>query len=164
MAPARDKSEGTGDPPAYLRIRVMGAPSSKERAVVLFGLEPAGDVGTDVLVRLPTRGAVGIGRLPIDGARRASWTGPWIGVFDANLSRSNSRIVYAEDGYLLEDLKSAGGTFVNDEKLSSGRPHLLQHGDVIHLGPPATGGTAVFLREQGLGAPRTLPSSPEGSF
>jgi serine/threonine protein kinase len=53
---------------------------------------------------------------------------------DARVSRRHARIVHRDpSSYLLEDLGSANGTFLNEEKLS--QPTLLRTGDMIRVGP-----------------------------
>jgi pSer/pThr/pTyr-binding forkhead associated (FHA) protein len=50
---------------------------------------------------------------------------------DAEVSRRHSRMSLSPQGYVLEDLGSTNGTFVNGERLSG--PHLLIPGDQIGL-------------------------------
>ncbi len=50
---------------------------------------------------------------------------------DAGISRKHCRIVRVGDGYVLEDLDSANGTYVGGEQV---RRHRLSDGDVIQLG------------------------------
>ncbi len=50
---------------------------------------------------------------------------------DAEVSRRHSRMTLSPQGYVLEDLGSTNGTFVNGERLTG--PHLLDHGDQIGL-------------------------------
>lgn len=58
----------------------------------------------------------------------------WIG--DDGVSRKHARLVRDEGGYVIEDLASANGTFVQGERVER---HVLVDGDQIQLGP-----TAVF--------------------
>ena len=52
---------------------------------------------------------------------------------DARVSRRHARITLTEAGhYVLEDLGSANGTYVNEEKIPG--PHTLQDGEVIRIG------------------------------
>ena len=48
---------------------------------------------------------------------------------DAEVSRRHSRLTLSPQGYVLEDLGSTNGTFVNGERLSG--PYLLIPGDQI---------------------------------
>jgi ABC-type multidrug transport system ATPase subunit/pSer/pThr/pTyr-binding forkhead associated (FHA) protein len=48
------------------------------------------------------------------------------------VSRKHSRIFFQSDQYVLEDLGSSNGTFVNGERISQSRP--LKSGDIIGLG------------------------------
>jgi pSer/pThr/pTyr-binding forkhead associated (FHA) protein len=52
---------------------------------------------------------------------------------DPHISRKHARISREEGGLLVEDMGSANGVFVNDERLTAPRP--LQPGDRISLGP-----------------------------
>ncbi len=52
---------------------------------------------------------------------------------EPELSRKHARFVRQGEGYMLEDLGSTNGTFVNGARLSG--PRLLQPGDEIRLGP-----------------------------
>jgi two-component system, cell cycle response regulator len=51
---------------------------------------------------------------------------------DAGISRKHARIVAEDDGYLLQDLGSANGTFVHGERVSE---RMLVDGDLIQFGP-----------------------------
>lgn len=55
---------------------------------------------------------------------------------DAELSRRHARLVSQSGGYILEDLGSTNGTFVNGTRLSG--PHNLQPGETIRLGDNVT--------------------------
>jgi pSer/pThr/pTyr-binding forkhead associated (FHA) protein len=48
------------------------------------------------------------------------------------VSRKHARLRQETGGFVLEDLGSTNGTFVNGQRLSS--PHSLRHGDTIMLG------------------------------
>jgi hypothetical protein len=50
---------------------------------------------------------------------------------DRQVSREHARIRLEGEGYVLEDLGSKNGTFVNGQRLSE--PHLLQDGDEIQI-------------------------------
>jgi hypothetical protein len=50
------------------------------------------------------------------------------------VSRTHAVIKAVDNGYVLVDLNSANGTWVNGERLSSGKPHPLPSGSVIQLG------------------------------
>ncbi len=54
---------------------------------------------------------------------------------EAKVSRKHARILLQNDGYLLEDLGSTNGTFVNrGRRLIPGNPHRLNDGDEIIVG------------------------------
>ena len=54
-------------------------------------------------------------------------------VEEPELSRQHARLVRQGEGYLLEDLDSTNGTFVNGVRLTA--PQRLQPGDEIRFGP-----------------------------
>jgi predicted component of type VI protein secretion system len=51
---------------------------------------------------------------------------------DPEVSRNHTRLTAQADGYLVEDLESTNGTFVNSQKVTT--PKLLQPGDLLGLG------------------------------
>lgn len=55
---------------------------------------------------------------------------------DAEVSRQHARITRTPGGYVLEDLGSTNGTFVNGERLTT--PRVLNPGDLIALGETVT--------------------------
>jgi hypothetical protein len=55
---------------------------------------------------------------------------------DSEISRQHARITHTPGGYVLEDLGSTNGTFVNGERLTS--PRVLDPGDLIGLGENVT--------------------------
>ena len=57
------------------------------------------------------------------------------------VSRQHAILRPIPDGYVIEDLDSTNGTFVNEERVTSGAPHLLQNSDQIRLG-----GLVIFIR------------------
>jgi predicted component of type VI protein secretion system len=55
---------------------------------------------------------------------------------DAEVSRQHSRLTRTPGGYVLEDLGSTNGTFVNGERLVA--PRVLSGGDMLGLGENVT--------------------------
>jgi phosphoserine phosphatase RsbU/P len=55
-----------------------------------------------------------------------------VAVAGADVSRKHAEIVRHGDGYLLRDLESRFGTYVNDQRVQE---HPLRHGDRLRLGP-----------------------------
>jgi predicted component of type VI protein secretion system len=53
-------------------------------------------------------------------------------ISDADVSRKHARLVQQGESYLLEDLGSTNGTFVNGNRLTA--PQTLQSGDIVKLG------------------------------
>lgn len=56
------------------------------------------------------------------------------GGLDAGVSRRHARIIAHETGYLVEDLASANGTFLNGVRLQIQCPVPLHSGDELRLG------------------------------
>jgi serine/threonine protein kinase len=52
----------------------------------------------------------------------------------AGVSRSHARLLRYPEGWLLEDLNSTNGTFVNQVQLTPGQPVRIRSGDVIRCG------------------------------
>ena len=55
-----------------------------------------------------------------------------VAINDAEVSRKHSRLTFQGGKYVLEDLGSTNGTFVNGQRLSG--PAVLKPGDVVSLG------------------------------
>jgi pSer/pThr/pTyr-binding forkhead associated (FHA) protein len=54
---------------------------------------------------------------------------------DAKISRRHARIIYTDGKYLIEDLGSTNGTFINrGRRLIPGNPQALNTGDEIIIG------------------------------
>lgn len=51
---------------------------------------------------------------------------------DSLVSRRHAIIIWKNDGFYIEDMKSSNGTFVNGEKIEA--PLLLQSGDLLAFG------------------------------
>ena len=60
------------------------------------------------------------------------------------VSRRHAMIQRKGDDFILHDLESRNGTFVNGERLSSSQPHILVSGDVIEFG--SGGAKLTFIR------------------
>ena len=89
---------------------------------------------------------------------------------DAEVSRNHGRLTSQSGGYLIEDLASTNGTFVNGQRLIG--PKLLNPGDVIGLGETIVmeysyvadaGATVVASAPQRMAAepPTAPPQAPE---
>jgi putative nucleotidyltransferase with HDIG domain len=52
-------------------------------------------------------------------------------LIDAKVSRNHAKILATDEGFIIEDMKSSNGTFVNGENIES---HLLRPGDTITIG------------------------------
>ncbi len=56
-----------------------------------------------------------------------------LAVPDGSVSSKHARVVRTDDGFVIEDLKSRNGTFVNGERVTEGQ-RKLSDGDLIRLG------------------------------
>ncbi|MBZ0306634.1 MAG: FHA domain-containing protein [Anaerolineae bacterium] len=56
------------------------------------------------------------------------------GAYTLGVSRQHARILTSNTGYLIEDLNSANGTFINEKRLSEHETHALRNGDFLRLG------------------------------
>jgi len=71
-----------------------------------------------------------LSKLPITIGREESVEFP---IKLENISRKHMRITKGDSGYIVEDLNSSNGTYVNDERLE--KPRQIKDGDKIALGP-----------------------------
>jgi diguanylate cyclase (GGDEF)-like protein len=95
----------------------IAAPSTR-RLHVLIRMDGS-DVGRVFTLSDPE---VGVGRLPENGLQLP----------DEGISRKHARFVYAGETYMIEDLKSANGTFVSGGRVTT---HILRDTDVVQFGP-----------------------------
>src|SRR5215217_6477857 len=71
-------------------------------------------------------------------------------IADASVSRRHSQIEKKESGFVLTDLESLNGTFVNDVPVKS---RLLEHGDRVRIGDSQF----VFLTHEGDASSKSFP-------
>lgn len=71
------------------------------------------------------------------------------------ISRRHARIEQDDDGYLLRDLGSKNGTYVNGDRVR-GEPYRLQDGDEIQI--------ALYIKLGFVGADATLPLEMTGPY
>jgi hypothetical protein len=96
---------------------------------------------------------------------------------DAEVSRNHVRLLSQAGGYVIEDLGSTNGTFVNGQRLMG--PHMLQHGEMISMGDNISLAYEAPQFDQGATmvsgsavsphtpimheTPRTMPAGPPAS-
>jgi hypothetical protein len=73
-----------------------------------------------------------------------------INIADGSVSSRHARIVREPQGFVLEDLQSRNGTFVNGEKVD--QPRLLADGDVVRLGKVVL---TFNVAQEAVAAPKT---------
>ena len=89
-----------------------------------------------------------------------------ITVNDAEVSRRHTRLEYQGGGFIVEDLGSTNGTFVNGRRLTG--PHSLRPGETIRLGETVSftyellggGGDATVAAARQQPAPRQAAPPP----
>jgi len=87
--------------------------------------------GTGATLRLPQQGEVQIGRAdPYITPQPDVDLGPH-GGSKAGVSRRHARLLYCAEGWLLEDLQSTNGTYLNGMRVQPGQPLQVSAGDVI---------------------------------
>lgn len=94
-------------------------PAGKKKTVPVGSLTP--DTAPDNVFPLLDAEHT-IGRLPANS----------IAIADPSVSSNHARILRTDDGFILEDLQSRNGSFVNGEKVEGKR--LLADGDLVRLG------------------------------
>jgi hypothetical protein len=100
-------------------------------------------VDTGATLILPEQGEVLIGRVdPRIISQPDLDLGPY-GGGRAGVSRRHARLVCCPGEYLLEDLQSTNGTYVNSEPITPGQPVRVHTGDAIRFGQM----TLMFFEE-----------------
>jgi predicted component of type VI protein secretion system len=79
-------------------------------------------------------------------------------ISDADVSRRHARLVQQGEGYLLEDLGSTNGTFINGSRVTA--PQTLQSGDLIKLGEMVE----LVYEMPGFDAQATVLAGQHGGF
>lgn len=91
-----------------------------------------------------------------------------VAINDAEVSRKHSRLMFQGGKYVLEDLGSTNGTFVNGQRLAG--PVVLKPGDVVSLGEQIVlmydaiaadaGATVAVSRKAAQASPPPVYSAP----
>ncbi len=94
-------------------------------------------------------------------------SGNSIAINDAEMSRRHARLLFQGGKYVLEDVGSTNGTFVNGQRL--GGPHVLKPGDIVSFGEQISLGfeavafdpaATIASPRQAVGPGRVLPPAP----
>ncbi|MEP6896037.1 MAG: FHA domain-containing protein, partial [Chloroflexota bacterium] len=84
-----------------------------------------------IVIKGPRMGEkIPLSKLPITIGREESVDFP---VKLDNISRKHTQVSKVDTGYVLEDLNSSNGTYVNEQRIE--KTHQLKNGDMIALGP-----------------------------
>lgn len=113
------------------------APGAEETIVrVRESLPPAvrGEVNTELRAYLEVTAGPGRGRrFYLTGPEHVIGRNPDVDIYlpDESISRSHARVILRNDGYLLQDMDSKNGTFLNDTRVHECPLHT---GDEITVG------------------------------
>ncbi|HET91180.1 MAG TPA: FHA domain-containing protein [Chloroflexi bacterium] len=114
-------SLATSAPAATARLGTL-SPVAGPRLIV---------AGTGAVLTLPQQGEVLIGRADPQSTRQPDVDLGTHGARQAGVSRHHARLLYYPDGWLLEDLNSTNGTFLNSAPISPGQPVRVSTGDIL---------------------------------
>jgi hypothetical protein len=89
---------------------------------------------TDRQIRLPSTAEVHIGRLDAAHGIFPDMDLTSDGGLESGVSRRHCKIHQRGATYLVEDVGSANGTFLNGQRLTPYLPHVLKDGDELQLG------------------------------
>jgi pSer/pThr/pTyr-binding forkhead associated (FHA) protein len=85
-------------------------------------------------IQLPSAEAVQIGRLDAAHGIFPDVDLTPDGGLEGGVSRRHCKVYHEEGNYFVEDLGSANGTFLNNERLTPYLAHTLEDGDELQLG------------------------------
>jgi len=125
-ATGRPISSSSGDTPPPATTTRLASPDIAigPRLVVM---------GTGAMISLPHQDKVVIGRSDPHVTPPDVNLGPYGGE-QAGVSRHHAQLLNRSTGYLLEDLNSTNGTFINSMPVPPGQPTRVRNGDVILCG------------------------------
>ena len=135
-------------PGATGRAALSATPAAPAATARLGALSPVAGprlivAGTGATLLLPVQGEVLIGRGdPQVTPRPDVDLGPH-GGGQAGVSRRHARLLYSTEGWLLEDLHSTNGTFLNSVPVLPGQPVRIQTGDIMRCSQV----TLIFYEE-----------------
>lgn len=118
-----EPSQDTPLPTATTRLNAPGV-AFGPRLVVL---------GTGAMLYIPDKDDILIGRSDPHVAPPDVDLGPY-GGGQAGVSRHHARLLHGPEGFLMDDLNSTNGTFVNSVPVTPGQPARVRSGDVILCG------------------------------
>lgn len=78
---------------------------------------------------------------------------------DAEISRHHAKLTQQADGYVLEDMGSTNGTFVDGQRLMG--PHILRPGDLVLLGENVSLSYETVVYDEAAAAAAAAAPAPE---
>ncbi len=135
-------------PGATGRAALSATPVAPSATARLGALSPVAGprlvvAGTGAILILPQQGEVLIGRGdPQTSTRPDVDLGPH-GGGQAGVSRKHARLLYNPSGWMLEDLNSTNGTFLNSVPVQPGQPVQIRTGDIMRCSQV----TLIFYEE-----------------
>ncbi|HDQ73049.1 MAG TPA: FHA domain-containing protein [Chloroflexi bacterium] len=135
-------------PGATGRVVSSGQPAPSSATARLGSLSPVVGprlviAGTGAALALPIQGEVLIGRADARSTPQPDVDLESHGGAQAGISRRHARLLYYEGGWMLEDLHSTNGTFLNNAPVSPDQPVRISTGDLIRFGQV----TVIFYEE-----------------
>jgi len=90
--------------------------------------------GTGAVLRLPQQGEALIGRADPYVTPQPDVDLAPHGAGQAGVSRRHARLLYGPEGWMLEDLQSTNGTYINNVPVQPGQPTQICSGDILRCG------------------------------
>jgi serine/threonine protein kinase len=90
--------------------------------------------GTEAILPLPKKAEVVLGRADSRASKQPDIDLEPHGAIEAGVSRLHARLIYTDQGWMVEDLDSTNGTSVNMHPIAPRKPVRVRSGDVIRCG------------------------------
>lgn len=90
--------------------------------------------GTETILPLPKKAEVVLGRADARSSKQPDIDLEPHGAIEAGVSRLHARLIYTDQGWMIEDMDSTNGTSVNMHPIPARDPVRVRTGDVIRCG------------------------------
>ena len=130
-------------PPAILSVSREGDVAMKKVAYTgtelptIYSMAETPAIGEATLVPIAHAGLPPIQETKLSQTRIMTigrQEGVYLRIDHSSVSRRHAEVSFANGQYILHDLGSTNGTFVNETSLEAGSVHILKQGDLIRLG------------------------------